>query len=131
MLFQQLSTIIPGFNLDIGLKNKIIMEDSNQCTGEWLPLYLLESFLRDSKSRVVFVASQNSILHYQTVLKKISGLNLQTSMQKGQLVFIDAFSQPTSGMAYENLPISTSVPNTYQLQTNSKAHAFSCDETAA
>ena len=57
-MFQQLKTIIPGFALDTRKSNRILVEDSNGCRGDWMNLYLLEVFLRDTESRVLFVASQ-------------------------------------------------------------------------
>ena len=125
-MFSSLQNIIPGFQMDINTPSKIIIEDSNQCTGEWLTYSMLELFLRDTNSKVIFISNQQYYTHYQTVLKKMSGLNMQQFIDKKQLVFLDAFSQPFANqMEYQNLPISTSVPNTYTLKINNKIQTFS------
>ena len=63
-------------------------------------------------------------------MKKMSGLNLAQFIESKQLVLIDGFSQPYEGMQYSNLPISTSVPNTYQLQTNNNVVTFRSSPTS-
>jgi hypothetical protein len=47
-MFKKLQEIIPGFDFDSkNLKNKkILIEDSNSCTGEWLVYSLIEHFIR-------------------------------------------------------------------------------------
>ena len=74
---------------------KIIVEDSNACTAEWVNYSLLELYLR-AEIKVVMIASQQSYFHYNTVLKKMGGINLQTSIDNDKLVFIDCFSEPFS-----------------------------------
>jgi len=63
-MFSSLSQIIPGFELDINKANSILVEESNACTSEWVNYSLIESFLRDASSKVIFVASQQHFTHY-------------------------------------------------------------------
>ena len=49
---------------------RILVEDSNTCGGEFVVYSLLEQFLRKNY-KVVFVAAANSFPHYSTVLKKL------------------------------------------------------------
>ncbi len=52
---------------------KILVEDSNSCTGEFVIYSLIEMFLRRTSTpgNVVFVAATQSFTHYNAVLKKI------------------------------------------------------------
>lgn len=58
----------------------------------------------------------------------MSGINLQTTIDNDKLVFIDCFSEPFSFNQFQNLPISTTVPNTYSLQSPKKLLKWSNDE---
>ena len=76
-MFKQLETIIPGFELDPSKAGKkLLITDTTACTGEWLIYSLLEMYLRDSSSRVILVASDNSYSHLLAVMKKLGGLNV-------------------------------------------------------
>ena len=99
-MLPSLSSIVPGFALTPQAPSKILLEDSTQCSGEWLTYSMLDLFLRDPTSTVVFVASQQYFTHYQTVLKKMSGLSLTTFLESKQLKFIDAFTQPFKNITY-------------------------------
>lgn len=123
--------MIPGFELDTARSNRIVVEDCNQCSGEWALYSLLETYLRGTSHNVVFVASQQFFQHYQVVLKKMAGINLKSCIESGQLAFIDAFSQPFSCDAFENLPVSTSVPNTFSLQPPAGINKFTASTPAS
>lgn len=70
-------------------------------------------FIRSEK-KVTLVACLQQYPHYQAVMKKL-GINLQASIDDGSLTYIDAFSQPFSMNSFDNLPISTKIPNTHSL----------------
>jgi KaiC/GvpD/RAD55 family RecA-like ATPase len=80
-------------------------------------------YLRDNK-KVVFVACLQQYPHYLAVMKKL-GINLQTSIDDGSLIYIDAFTQPFSMNSFDNLPISTKIPNTHTLKVPKNLHKFS------
>jgi len=63
-------------------------------------------------------------------MKKLAGLNIQTYIDSGDLHFIDGFSQPFSSNTFQNLPISTAVPNTFSLQLPKKMSKFSVNPVA-
>jgi len=52
---------------------KILVEDSNSCTGEFVVYSLIEMFLRRTTTpgNVVFVGAAQSFSHYNAVLKKM------------------------------------------------------------
>ena len=122
-MFKQLESIIPGFELDPKKPMKILMEDCNACGGEFIIYSLLELYLREN-TKVAFVASQHFYPHYLSVMKKM-GINLQTSIDSGDLLYIDAFSQPFSHNSFDNLPISTKIPSTHTMQLPKNLVKFS------
>ena len=79
-MINNLHSLIPDFHLDPQAQGdcpyqKILIEDSNQCSGEWVTCSVLEHFLRSAQQsdidpsypfdlRVVFVAGQQSLCHY-------------------------------------------------------------------
>ena len=89
-MFAQLSTLIPGFDLtpetipsstpdpisDRPIDLKLLIEDSNACTGEFVIYSVLELFLRrqTSPAHVIFVGAMQSFSHYAAVLKKLVGI---------------------------------------------------------
>ena len=97
---------------------RILVEDSNTCGGEFVIYSLLELFLRH-QTKVVFIAASNSYPHYLAVMKKL-GINLQSCIDKGELHYMDMFGAPFEYNAFDNLPLSLSVPNTYQANMPSK-----------
>ena len=56
---------------------KLLIEDSNACTGEFIIYSVLELFLRrqTSPANVIFVGAMQSFSHYSAVLKKLVGIN--------------------------------------------------------
>jgi hypothetical protein len=91
-MFAQLSTLIPGFDLtpetipssishtisDSHIDLKLLIEDSNACTGEFVIYSVLELFLRrqTSPANVIFVGAMQSFSHYSAVLKKLVGIRM-------------------------------------------------------
>jgi hypothetical protein len=62
--------------LYIGLK--LLVEDSNSCTGEFMLYSLLELFMRQQQSAtpdnaygILFIGATQSFSHYAAVLKKM------------------------------------------------------------
>ncbi|CDW83780.1 elongator protein 6 [Stylonychia lemnae] len=87
--------------------HKIIVEDSNACTGEFVIYSLLELYLRNQNNGVIFVAASQSFSHYQAVLKKL------TMIDSSQLVYLDQFGKPFDYNVFDNLPLSQAIPNTH------------------
>ena len=75
-MIKELKTLVSGFDLDVKAQTKVLIEDSNACSAEWVVYSLLEPYLRDETIKIIFVASQQFYSHYQTVFKKMFGLNL-------------------------------------------------------
>lgn len=80
-MFAQLSTLIPGFDLTpetIPSNLKLLIEDSNACTGEFVIYCVLELFLRrqTSPANVIFVGAMQSFSHYSAVLKKLVAIRI-------------------------------------------------------
>ena len=67
----------------------------------------------------MFVGASNSYSHYQAVMKKL-GINLQSAVDGGQVHYIDLFSAPFDYNAFDNLPLSLSVPNTFSTKLPKK-----------
>ena len=91
----------------------MLIEESNACSGDFVIYSLLDMYLRGKTNKVIFVASANSFHHYQAVMKKL-GLNLQSSIDSSQLIYMDLFSKPFDYNSFDNLPLSLSTPATFQ-----------------
>ena len=64
---------------------KLLVEDSNACTGEFVIYSVLELFLRrqTSPANVIFVGAMQSFSHYSAVLKKLVGIPLSFHADRG------------------------------------------------
>lgn len=46
-MLEQLKGIVPGFEINLQTTNKILIEDSNSCSGEWMTYGILEMHMRN------------------------------------------------------------------------------------
>jgi hypothetical protein len=58
----------------IGLK--MIVEDSNTCSGDFVIYSLLELYLINQNNSIVFIGASQSFSHYSAVLKKLVSSNI-------------------------------------------------------
>ena len=103
---------------------KLLIEDSNACTGEFAIYSLLELYMRQQQSSehahgILFIGAAQSFTHYAAVLKKM-GLNLQQSVDDGKVIYMDLFSKPYDTNTFDNLPPSQAVPATYSTKLPKK-----------
>jgi len=69
-MFGQVNQLIPGFELRVEEPTKILIEDCNSASGDFVLYSLMELYLR-SQAKVLFIGAANSFHHYSAVLKKL------------------------------------------------------------
>lgn len=100
------------------IDQRILVEESNTCSGEFLIHSLLELYLRNGY-KVVLVSAANPYAHNAAVLKKL-GINLQQQIEQSNVHYMDVFGAPFDYNSFDNLPLSLSVPNTTTTSVPSK-----------
>ena len=78
-MFSQVNQLIPGFELRVDQPTRILIEDCNSASGDFVLYSLIELYLR-SNSKVLFIGAANSFHHYSAVLKKLVSKQILTHL---------------------------------------------------